>query len=90
MYILIIYFEPQNRDTLRPLIEKVDKDVLITAANAGDFLIIPSFISFCTYFLCERAQNMNLAQLREFLNEESDFDEEQMRIINECPEFQNL
>ncbi|CAD5216598.1 unnamed protein product [Bursaphelenchus xylophilus] len=83
-------FIPSNREELRPLAKDVDKDLLITAANAGDFLIVPAFISFCTYFLCERAQNLKLKELREFLNEEADFDEEQLRIIRECPEFDNL
>ncbi|CAD5212345.1 unnamed protein product [Bursaphelenchus okinawaensis] len=83
-------FIPTHKENLRNLAKDVDKDLLITSANAGDYLIIPAFISFCTYFLCERAQNLKLKELREFLNEEADFDEEQLRIIRECPEFDNL
>lgn len=64
--------------------------MLIGSANAADILDVPSFLSFCTYFLVERSANMNLEDLRDFLNEENDFTEEQRQIIAECPELANL
>lgn len=52
--------------------------------------MIYPFLAFTTYVLSERCQEMNLTELREFLNEENDFTEEQRKIIAECPEFNNL
>jgi hypothetical protein len=48
------------------------------------------FLVFSTYVLSENCQDLNLAGLRTYLNEEDDFDEDQRQIIAECPEFQNL
>ncbi|KAI6171855.1 hypothetical protein M3Y98_00908600 [Aphelenchoides besseyi] len=81
---------PSKKDELLPLAEDVDKDVLIRASNLGDFLINHSFMAFCTYVISERCKNFTLAELREYLNEENDFDAEQMEIIRSCPEFANL
>lgn len=52
--------------------------------------MINPFIVFCTYVISERIQNMDLLEMRSFLDEIDDFDEEQRRIISECPELQTL
>lgn len=52
--------------------------------------MIYPFLAFCTFAISEQCQDLSLEQLREYLNEEDDFDEDQRRIISECPEFQNL
>ncbi|KAI6220006.1 hypothetical protein M3Y99_01629400 [Aphelenchoides fujianensis] len=81
---------PSKKESLVPLAEGVHKDTLIRAANLADYLIVPSFLSFCTFVISEQCKNLNLADLREYLNEEDDFDEEQREIIRGCPEFANL
>ena len=79
-----------HRDALRSLAENVHKDVIIASANLADYLIVPSFMSFCTYEISERCRNLSLVQLREFLNENDDFDEKEREIIKQCPEFENI
>ncbi|KAI6224183.1 hypothetical protein M3Y95_00856000 [Aphelenchoides besseyi] len=81
---------PSKKEELLPLAEDVDKDVLIRASNLGDFLINHSFMAFCTYVISERCKNFTLAELRDYLNEENDFDADQLEIIRSCPEFANL
>lgn len=81
------FFQPEHKNKLRPVFDNVDKDLIISTANASDFLMMPSVMAMCTFFLCENSLNMNLAQLRDYLNETDDFDDEQSRLINECSEF---
>lgn len=75
---------------MEPLAKKTDKDLLIGGANAADILEVPAFVSFCVYFLVLRTKGLNLENMRNFLNEEDDFTEEQKRIIAECPELAEL
>jgi hypothetical protein len=64
--------------------------LLIGGANVGDILDIPSFVSFCVYFLVIQTKGLNLEGMRNFLNEENDFTDEQQKIIAECSELANL
>jgi hypothetical protein len=72
---------------LLPLADGVSDQVLIRAANLGDFLILHPLTHFACYVLAERCQNKSLSDIREILHEEDDFNEEERQIISQCPEL---
>jgi hypothetical protein len=45
---------------------------------------------YCTYVIADQCKDKKLAELREYLNEENDFDPDQRKILDECPEFQEM
>ncbi|KAI6184786.1 hypothetical protein M3Y97_00633700 [Aphelenchoides bicaudatus] len=81
---------PQKKDDMLPIASDTDKETLIRSANLGDYLMVYPFLAFCTFVLSERCQDLDLAKMRDYLNEEDDFDPEQREIIESCPEFKNL
>jgi hypothetical protein len=79
----------KKKDQLAPLAQDVHSNDLIRRANLADYLIFHAAIHFCTYVLADRAQNLNLAQIREMLNEQDDFSEEERKLIAEFADIQN-
>lgn len=73
-----------------PVATDIDGEVLIRSANLADFLIIYPLLVFSIFALNERCENMKLDDMRAFLNEEDDLDDEQKKIIESCLELKDL
>ncbi|KAI6183012.1 hypothetical protein M3Y97_00441900 [Aphelenchoides bicaudatus] len=74
-------FVTKNYADFGDIFSNIHKDDLISAGNVADYFQMPAFIHLFGYEMAKRTQNMNLFQLREFLNEENDFSTNEKRFI---------
>jgi hypothetical protein len=78
---LTFLFQTKHYADFAEVFTNIHKDDLISAGNVADHFQVAGFIHLFGYEMTKRTQNMNLNQLREFLNEEDDFSAKERRFI---------
>ncbi|KAI6171763.1 hypothetical protein M3Y98_00898500 [Aphelenchoides besseyi] len=80
----------EHRDKFEKLGRKFNKHKLPSCASFAEWLMCPSFLHYTTHLMSIHCVDMNLSELRKYLDQTDDFSAEKRELMSQCFEFKNL